>query len=374
MKVETIRIIDIIPKRHAFKARFYNSAELKNWVDFGSVQKDFSYSFFWQRTSFGEQGVFNLLYTKYPAIAITIINNTIFFINYSPNLILQAVFTQPENDSPSFLACWLICSSKSSSKRRFFLVLFERSYLFFSFFSCTGTPLCVKLLLKGTPHYKCGNLKKQSPEVLPALPRDLTTITLTEVMIMANRYDSAHLCARQSKPSKSSKKHLHKLNHSGYIDNALAKSKDRIGTLNSYLATHDAQRVFFCVNACAHLFINISSMVALVGQPKGWLGHQVTSSSNPANVIANEIGTSSGDYVNNYLEAVIMTTIPTPVISNQKLFKFYDLSTAQVIETTAKTERQARKSLGNPSLIFIARTRLYPVIEQVQKIEGYHYE
>jgi hypothetical protein len=189
MKVETIRIIDIIPKRHAFKARFYNSAELKNWVDFGSVQKDFSYSFFWQRTSFGEQGVFNLLYTKYPAIAITIINNTIFFINYSPNLILQAVFTQPENDSPSFLACWLICSSKSSSKRRFFLVLFERSYLFFSFFSCTGTPLCVKLLFKGTPHYKCGNLKKQSPEVLPALPRDLTT-NIKRSNVMANSNDT----------------------------------------------------------------------------------------------------------------------------------------------------------------------------------------
>ncbi|OCG32083.1 hypothetical protein A9G45_12730 [Gilliamella sp. HK2] len=90
MKVETIRIIEIVPKRHAFKARSYNSAELKNWVDFGSVRKDFSYSFFWQRTSLGEQGAFHLLYTKYPAIAITIINNTIFFINYSPNLILHA--------------------------------------------------------------------------------------------------------------------------------------------------------------------------------------------------------------------------------------------------------------------------------------------
>jgi hypothetical protein len=202
----------------------------------------------------------------------------------------------------------------------------------------------------------------------------LTTITLNEVMIMANRYDNARLRAKQSKIYKSIKKHLHNLNHSGYIDNALAKSKDRIETLNSYLATRDAQSVFFCVNACAHLFINISSMVALVGQPKGWLGHQVTSSLNPVNVTANEIETSSGDYVNHYLEAVAMTTIPTPVISTQKLYKFYDLSMAQVVQITATTERQARKSLGNPSLIFIARTRLYPVIERARNFGGYSHE
>ena len=170
---------------------------------------------------------------------------------------------------------------------------------------------------------------------------------------------------------KSSKKYLHNLNHSGYIDSALAKSKVRIGTLNSYLATHDAQSVFFCVNACAHLFINISSMVALMGHPKGWLGHQVTSSSNPANVTANEIGTSSGDYVNHYLEAVTMTTIPTPIISTQKLYKFYDLSTAQVVQTTATTEHQARKSLGKSSLIFIARIRLYPIVERSRNWGGY---
>lgn len=140
--------IEFVPKRHAFKARFYNSAELIKWVDFGSVRKDFSYLF---------------------------------------NLILQAVLTQPEKDSPSFLACWLICSSRSSSKRRFFLVLFERSNLFFSFFSCTGTPLCVKLLLKGTPHYRYGNLKKQSPEVLATLSRDLT-INIKRSNVMANSY------------------------------------------------------------------------------------------------------------------------------------------------------------------------------------------
>lgn len=152
MTIKLTRCIEFVPKRHAFKARFYNSAELIKWVDFGSVRKDFSYLF---------------------------------------NLILQAVLTQPEKDSPSFLACWLICSSRSSSKRRFFLVLFERSNLFFSFFSCTGTPLCVKLLLKGTPHYRYGNLKKQSPEVLATLSRDLT-INTNQGNAMANSNDTLH--------------------------------------------------------------------------------------------------------------------------------------------------------------------------------------
>jgi hypothetical protein len=425
MTVEIIKCIEIVPKRHAFKARSYNSAELKNWVDFGSVRKDFSYSLLseLQIKSFGLHcdDFVNTLYAIY-TITTNAIIPTIFFINYSPNLILQAVFTQPENDSPSFLACWLICSSKSSSKRRFFLVLFERSYLFFSFFSCIGyltsiprdcnsfritlfiqpasdsspssfcafsmarrnsgsslnwngglprlfSDMCIDTSITLVVMYLCVMtcyyhiLKKAIPRNAGTLPRDLTTITLNEVMIMANRYDNARLRAKQSKIYKSSKKHLHNLNNSGYIDNALAKSKDRIGTLNSYLATHDAQCVFFCVNACAHLYNRFSSMVALVGQPKGWLGHRVTSSSNPANVTAKEIGTSCGDYVNNYSEAVAMTTIPTTVISNQKLFKFYDLTTAKVFEALAPTEQQARKSLGKSSLIFIARIRLYPMVK-----------
>lgn len=279
---------------------------------------------------------------------------------------------------------------------------------------------------------------------------------------------------------KSSKKYLHNLNHSGYIDSALAKSKVRIGTLQLPMATHDAQSVFFCVNARVHLYF--ISMVALVGHPKGWLFSVGSSSSNPVNVTANEIGTSCGDY-NNYpteavsmttipneivskfskilsnpnlakieavgyinlalarssvgcgslnqvadqyrlnlrffciritpifsmvgrsvgaywlagfyltslptslrliaqfgscsmrlnklqVEGCLMTTIPTPIISTQKLYKFYDLSTAQVVQTTATTERQARKSLGKSSLIFIARIRLYPIVECSQNWGG----
>lgn len=47
-----------------------------------------------------------------------------------------------------------------------------------------------------------------------------------------------------------------------------------------------------------------------------------------------------------------------------KLYKFYDLSTAQVVQTTATTERQARKNLGKQSLIFIARKPISPVFER----------
>ena len=165
---------------------------------------------------------------------------------------------------------------------------------------------------------------------------------------------------------------LHEFQTLGYINLALAKSSVRIGTLNYSTATHDALSVFFCVNTCARLFIKSFSMVALAGHPKGWLDSVGASSSNPANVTANEIGTSSGDYNNQPTEAVIMTT--TPIVSTQKLYKFYDLSTAQVIQTTATTERQARKILGRRSLIFIARIRITPIIERARTWGGCYHE
>ena len=254
MTVKLTRCIEIVPKRHAFKARFYNSVELINLVDFGSVRGNFSYSLFLHSKSFVAQGALNLSYAKYPAMAITIIINITFFINYFPNLILQAVLTQPEKDSPFFLACRLICSSKSSSKRICFIVLFERSKSFFSFLSCIGSYHCVRLCFKGSYHYISNYLIKAIPRSGGTLSRDLTQ-PLSEVMIMANRYDNAHLCARQS-----------------------------------------------------------------------------------------------------------------------KLYKFYDLSTAQVVQTKATTEREARKNLGKQSLIFISRIRLYPFIEDTRSFGGYLYE
>lgn len=216
MSIELIKSIELVPKRNAFKARSYNNAVLKKWVDSGSVRKDFSYLF---------------------------------------NLILQAVLTQPEKDSLSFFACWLICSNRSSSNLIIFLVLFDRSVFFLSFFSCIGAYLYGRLNIVGMNHYNDEYHKRQSLDSVGRTSRDLTTITLIEVMIMANRYDSVHLRARQP-----------------------------------------------------------------------------------------------------------------------KLYKFYDLSTAQVIQTTATTERQARKNLGKQSLIFIARIRITPIIERTSTWGGYSHE
>lgn len=290
MSIELIKSIELVPKRNAFKARSYNNAGLKKWVDFGSVREHFNYSerlrlrrfisFLTElmtncdvfSSSFLASSIsaitscgkristrFDLLLCLPVAIfykmAIIITANIAFFINYFPNLILQAVLTQPEKDSLSFFACCWINLSKSSSKRIVCLVLFKRSFLLFIFFSCTGAVHYDRLYFTGAVHYNDEHYKKQSLKVPPTLSRDLTTITLTEVMIMANRYDSAHLRARQS-----------------------------------------------------------------------------------------------------------------------KLYKFYDLSTAQVIQTTATTERQARKILGKQSLIFIARIRITPIIERARTWGGYSHE
>ena len=228
--------------------------EIKKQIPlFGGI-KLMHYSFFMHNKSPWRQGVNNLSYTKYAPI-ITITKKISFFIIHLPNLILHAFFTQPEKDLLSFFACWLICSNKSSSKRICFIVLFERSKSFFSFFTCTGSYHCDKLGCKGSYHYISNYLKKTIAQRVRTSMSYLTTITLIEVMIMANRYDSAHLRAEQS-----------------------------------------------------------------------------------------------------------------------KLFKFYDLSTAQVIQTTATTEREARKSLGKQSLIFIARIRLTPIIERARIWGGYSHE
>ncbi|MBN4863817.1 ash family protein [Providencia stuartii] len=68
----------------------------------------------------------------------------------------------------------------------------------------------------------------------------------------------------------------------------LAKSSVRIETLKQLLATHDASSVFFCVYAYAYLLNTVlyrsESMVALAGQPSGWLESSNSSSLNPVNV------------------------------------------------------------------------------------------
>lgn len=168
------------------------------------------------------------------------------------------------------------------------------------------------------------------------------------------------------------KKRLQISKNSGYSNITLAKSKGRICTLTNYLATRDAQSVFFCVNPFSRLRSLFSSMVAFAGHPNGWLVFQVASSANPVNVTANEICTSGGDCKRNYLEDAPMAT--TPILLNKKLFKFYDKTSSGVVCCIATTEEQARENLGMHSLIFIARIRLYPIINNAHNHEGNNHE
>lgn len=50
-------------------------------------------------------------------------------------------------------------------------------------------------------------------------------------------------------------------------------------------------------------------------------------------------------------------------IRQSKLYKFYDLSTANIVQSIASTEQQARRQIGKQSLIFVARKPLNPIIE-----------
>ncbi|KGP43405.1 bacteriophage protein [Morganella morganii] len=147
-----------------------------------------------------------------------------------------------------------------------------------------------------------------------------------------------------------------------YSDRAPAKSGVRIGTLKLLKATHDAPSVFFCVRAHAHLknavLCRPDSMVALAGQPSGWLVSFSTSSSNPVSVTTPiEIGTSGGDSFDKLKEIIVMMAIPT-----QTQFKFLFLAVKRTdstdiphrIETTAPNEHSARLLLVRDYILSFA--------------------
>lgn len=139
----------------------------------------------------------------------------------------------------------------------------------------------------------------------------------------------------------------------GYSDPAPAKSGVRRGNLKQLLATHDAPRVFFCVRAYAHLQNTVlcrsDSMVALAGQPSGWLGSSNSSISTPVSVTTPiECGNSGGDSFDKLLEIIVMMAIPA-----RTQFKFLFLAVKRAdssdiphrVETTAPDEHTARLML-----------------------------
>ena len=239
------------------------------------------------------------------------------------------LFIQPASDSSpsSFCAFSIACRNSGSNLNwngglpRLFSVM------------CIDTPITSMIMcLRVMTHYHY-IIKKTMPLSDTNTVEASNQTIKQEVMIMANRYDSAPLRAEQSKLFKFydlsiiDKKRLHEFKNLGYINLALAKSSVGCGSLNQVADSYRAQ-----FGSCSMRFNKLQ------------------------------------------VEAVIMTTTPNPIVSTQKLYKFYDLLTAQVIQTTATTERQARKSLGKPSLIFIARIRLTPIIEQATTWGGYSHE
>ncbi len=156
-------------------------------------------------------------------------------------------------------------------------------------------------------------------------------------------------------------KGLHPSKRLGYIDHTLAKSNVGIGVLNQLLATHDAPCVFFCVYAYVHLLNAVlyrpDSMVALAGQPSGWLDSSNSSYANPVNVTTPEIGVSGGDSLTKLLEIIVMMATPT-----QTQFKFLFLSIKRADITAkpcrraaiASTEYDARMLLAHDFILLFA--------------------
>lgn len=58
---------------------------------------------------------------------------------------------------------------------------------------------------------------------------------------------------------------------------------------------------------------------------------------------------------------------------NDKIYKFYDFSIAQLVVTIAASEQQAREQLGNHSLIFVARKHSFSLTSELTEQGGIVY-
>lgn len=105
-----------------------------------------------------------------------------------------------------------------------------------------------------------------------------------------------------------------------YSGKVLAKSSNRLSTLNLHKATVGAKiSVFFYVVNNAYLY----SMVALLGQSSDWLVSLCASSANPDNVTANkDISTSGGDPLAQHKEIASMANVPN--LTYPKQTQFFD--------------------------------------------------
>ena len=104
-------------------------------------------------------------------------------------------------------------------------------------------------------------------------------------------------------------------------------------------------------------------MVARAGQPSGWPVSIVAGISTPARATAMSVETLVGSEYLSTIEAAIMATIPTPVISKRFTFliassacRLADLRRIRIVSAVADNEAQARIALAGLPLVFLSRT------------------
>ena len=105
-------------------------------------------------------------------------------------------------------------------------------------------------------------------------------------------------------------------------------------------------------------------MVARAGQLSGWpVSSGFAGISTPARATAMSVETLVGSEYLSTIEAAIMATIPTPVISKRFTFliassacRLADLRRIRIVSAVADNEAQARAALAGLPLVFLSRT------------------
>lgn len=152
-----------------------------------------------------------------------------------------------------------------------------------------------------------------------------------------------------------------------YILFAVAKSTAGRRNPSYSMATPDAPRVFFCVQASVHPFFGqrfcirctVRVMVARAGQPSGWPVSIEAGIPTPVRATTHECRNSGGGNNRYSMETAIMATVThSPHI--QFVFVFAALrrcerhSRIQMLRTVAASERAARLPLARDYILSLA--------------------
>ncbi|HEE0063698.1 TPA: host cell division inhibitor Icd-like protein [Citrobacter braakii] len=160
----------------------------------------------------------------------------------------------------------------------------------------------------------------------------------------------------------------HQQGNQCYSPNVAAKSATGRGNPSKQKAIPDAESVFFCIVATAHLSnagkIRTLSMVALVGRRSRLPDSFCSGISTPANVTAiSERGNSGGDSLKQKEAAAMLATTHTQnpqfIWLIAAVRRDTPTITAKIHHIAAETEKEARRSLAQDHVCFFAgRIRL----------------